>query len=156
VSCKRTPRQECTWQKNRLRGYPHQWREIVTNPGVLNHLGRTRQGQLIVGVRSRDSELDLQYPHPAVVSEGLQRVGFQGRDSGCREPVVDQVIAIPHALVTGEAEEVIDDTPAGCGDVDLVGCHPNMVAEQARKCRMQRDFLLSPSAISPKRFSVTG
>jgi hypothetical protein len=27
---------------------------------------------------------------------------------------------------------VIDNAPAGCGNVDLVGCHPNMVAEQMR------------------------
>ena len=32
----------------------------------------------------------------------------------------------------GTLGEAIDDATAACGDVDLVGCHPNMVAEQVR------------------------
>jgi hypothetical protein len=43
---------------------------------------------------------------------------------------------------------MIDNTSAGCGDVDLVGCHPNMVAEPVPKCRRQCDFFLSPLAIN--------
>jgi hypothetical protein len=67
-----------------------------------------------------------------VVTEGLQRAGFEGRNFGRSEPFVNQLVAISDVLGTGEAEEMIDDATAGCGDLDLVGIgtHPHMPSDR--------------------------
>jgi hypothetical protein len=50
----------------------------------------------------------------------LEQAGFQGRNSGSNEPVVNQVITIPDVLATSEAEEMVGDASARCGNLDLV------------------------------------
>jgi hypothetical protein len=42
--------------------------------------------------------------------------------------LINQVVAIPYVLVTGETEEMIDDTPTGGGELNLirVGIHNEM------------------------------
>ena len=52
-------------------------------------------------------------------------------DPPALESRFDQVIAIPHMLIADEAEEMIDDAPAGCGELDLVGVsHAEMLADR--------------------------
>ena len=58
----------------------------------------------------------------------MKQAGFEGWNLRSIEPFVNQMVSVPDVLVAGEAEEMIDDATATCGDVDLVGCHPNMVA----------------------------
>ena len=53
------------------------------------------------------------------------------------------MIAIPYILVTAEAEEVVDNATTGCGDVDLFGCHPNMVAQQREMSQATRFLVVT-------------
>jgi hypothetical protein len=70
-----------------------------------------------------------------------------------REALFHQVITIPNVFVTREAEEMIGDATAGCGELDLVGtAHTEMLAAESwssqfahpksSKWSMQRHALL--------------
>ena len=44
--------------------------------------------------------------------------------------IINRVITIPLVLITEKTEEVIHDVTAGGGDLDLVGSHMQMLAEE--------------------------
>src|SRR2546427_7063336 len=60
----------------------------------------------------------------------LALVPWKRGNSPSRDPLLDQVIAVPHVLIADEAEGVIDDATAGRADMD------------SRRCSRQRAVLI--------------
>jgi len=97
---------------------------------VLNHSCWRRKRNFVVCVGSRNPEVDFQGSRPAIVSKTLKLISRNCRDVRRDQPICNQMLAIPNVLVADEAEEVIENSATGGGDVDLIGCHKRRLAER--------------------------